>query len=81
MATNAHGSSTFSTSGTFTVPTGITAVWVTMTGGGGGGAGGAFSGGSGAGGGASSVILAQRISVTNGENIVVTIGTGGAGGW
>ena len=78
MATNAHGSSTFSTSGTFTVPTGITAVWVTMTGGGGGG-GGAYNGG-GAGGGASSVILAQRISVTNGENIVATIGTGGAGG-
>jgi hypothetical protein len=71
-------SQTFTSSGTFTVPTGITSVWVTMTGGGGsGGAGISFDGGpSGA---AGAFTIKRAVSVTAGASITVTIGGGGAG--
>jgi hypothetical protein len=71
---------TFTSSGTFTVPTGIDAVWVTLLGGGGGGNGGAstLGGGGGASGGA---IYQQLVDVSGqGGSVSVTIGAGGAGG-
>lgn len=71
-------SQTFNSSGTFTVPTGVTSVWVTMTGGG--GAGGSSISGSGAPSGASGAYtIKQAVSVTAGASITVTIGGGGAG--
>lgn len=62
----------FYTSGTYTVPAGVTTVYVSGCGGGAGG--GHFYGG----GGGESVIR-KAISVTPGESIYVTIGSGGAG--
>lgn len=72
----------FTSSGTFIVPAGITAVYVTMTGGGGGGAGGAGSGYNygGGGGGGAAAYLKQLVSVTPGASIPITIGVAGAGG-
>lgn len=56
----------FLSSGTFTVPAGVTAVWVTMCGGG--GSGGAQYGSSGAGGGGAGAYCIQRpVSVTPGQ--------------
>jgi hypothetical protein len=65
----------FTSSGTFTVPTGITKVKATVVGGGGGGGG--SSGGGGAAGGASIEIIS---GLTPGNTVTVTVGTGGAGG-
>lgn len=62
----------FYTSGTYTVPAGVTAVYVSGCGGGAGG--GHFYGG---GGGAS--VIRQKVNVTPGQTISVTIGSGGAG--
>jgi hypothetical protein len=64
----------FSTSTTWTVPTGITAIDVLVVGGGGGGGG---DGGGGGGGG--EVRQATGLSVTAGASSTVTVGTGGAG--
>jgi hypothetical protein len=77
----------FNSSGTFTVPSGVTKIMVEVWGGGGGGAGGAWvtvppnvtlgsSGGGGGGGGYGKDIF----SVTSGTNYAVTIGLGGSGG-
>ena len=76
-ATAASGSgfsnmNVFATSTTFTVPTGITKVKVTVVGGGGGGA---ISGGGG--GGAAIEIVS---GLTPGNTVTVTVGTGGTGG-
>ena len=75
----------FTSSGTFTVPTGVTRVLVEAWGGGGGGGGAGIltppatcsssGGGGGSGGYARSVI-----TVTPGQTYTITIGTGGAGG-
>ena len=62
----------FYTSGTYTVPAGVTTVYVSGCGGGAGGS--HFYGG----GGGESVIR-KAISVTPGQSITVTIGSGGAG--
>ncbi len=71
-------SQTFTGSGTFTVPAGITSVWVTMVGGGSGGAASPF--GNGAGGGAAGAYMIKRaVSVTPGAGVAVTIGGGGSG--
>jgi hypothetical protein len=70
----------FITSGTFTVPTGITAVKVTMVGGGGGGAAGAASAGNGAGGGAAGACMGWFTGLTPGGTIAVTVGAAGTGG-
>ena len=80
-----HGKQRFTSPGTFTVPAGVTKVWVSMSGGGGGGSSGKkYSDGStyidGGGGGGAHAVLAEEVTVTPGENIAVTIGTGGAGG-
>jgi hypothetical protein len=69
----------FTSSGTFTVPSGITKVYVTMVGGGGGGGGGSASD-TGQGGGSGGAYFKTAVSVTPGSDITVTIGAGGAGG-
>ena len=71
----------FTSSGTFTIPTGITSLKVTVVGAGGGGGGpvsyGALGGG---GGGAGGGGISYLTSLTSGNTIAVTIGAGGAGG-
>jgi len=71
--------STFTSNGNFTVPSGVTEVYVDMCASGGGGAG--FSDASGAGGGQGGGFCYDfKVSVVPGEIISVTIGSGGAGG-
>lgn len=71
----AQSPETFTTSGTFNVPSGVTEVEVLVVGGGGSGGSG-FGGG---GGGAGEVIYNSAYSVTPLDAITVTVGTGGAG--
>jgi hypothetical protein len=72
----------FTTSGTFTVPTGVTKVWATVVGAGGGG--GNRQGQSAiAFGGFAGAYITEQVTVTPGESITVTVGTGvtsGTGG-
>lgn len=63
----------FTSSGTFTVPGGVTSVRVLCVGGGGGGASGHQ------GGGGSGYVSANTVSVTPGQTITVTVGQGGTG--
>ena len=65
----------FSSSGTFTVPAGVTAVWVQIFGGGGGGSG-SITSWAGARGGAG---MSYVSGLTPGASISVTVGSGGAG--
>jgi hypothetical protein len=67
----------FTSSGTFTVPANVTAVWVTAWGGGGGGGscGSQSSGGGGGGGG--EIIFRLPARVESGASIAVTVGSGG----
>jgi hypothetical protein len=67
----------FTSSGTWTKPSGITSIKVYITGGGGGG-GGATSNDKGAGGGAGGTAI-EIIDVTSVSSVTVTIGAGGAG--
>jgi len=72
---------TFTTSGTFTIPAGVTtstAFQWTIVGGGGAGGGGA-SGVSGSGGGAGAAAKVLSTGYTSGNTIAVTVGTGGIG--
>ncbi len=73
---------TFYSNGSFTVPAGVTQIWVTAIGGGGaGGIGGHAdpgNGGGGGGGGAGSFILQQPYNVTAGSTHAITVGKGGA---
>lgn len=76
------GTQTFTSSGTFTVPAGVSLIKVTVVGGGGGGGGGYQAsnysnagGGTGGGGG----VAVGYVSVTPGSTHTVTIGAGGAG--
>lgn len=64
---------------TFTVPTGVTSVTVQIWGGGGGGGGSSTSGSGGSGGGGGGYST-KTFTVTAGDNITYTIGTGGAAG-
>ena len=73
------GSQTFTTSGTWTVPAGVSAVTVFAVGGGGGGGAGTSSYGSAGGGGGGGAIVSQRLTVAAGEAVTVTIGAGGSG--
>jgi hypothetical protein len=77
------GTQTYSSPGTytFTVPAGVYRLFARIWGAGGGGSSGGGSGSSltGAGGGGGAYALA-RLDVTPGENISVTVGTGGSGG-
>ena len=71
---------TFVNSGTWTCPTGITRVLVTMCGAGGGGASSNASVRPGGGGGSGATILNHTFPTTAGQAYTVTVGTGGAGG-
>lgn len=66
-----HGSQTFTSDGTFTVPDGVTKIWITAFGGGGGGKTG------GAGGQGGDRVIKKAYSVTPKTNIPITIGVGG----
>ncbi len=70
-----HGNQTFTSSGYFTVPAGVTSVNVLVVAGGGAGGGPNFGGGGGGGG----VIYQTGYSTTPGASITVTIGPGGTG--
>jgi hypothetical protein len=73
----------FTASGTFTIPTGITRVKVTVIGGGGGGGGGRSVGCSdypGNGGGGGGTAIKFLTSLTPGNTLTVTRGAGGSGG-
>jgi hypothetical protein len=70
---------TFTSSGTFTIPTGITAVKVTVVGGGGAGGGATVGGNIGGGGGAGGLTLGYLSGLTPGNTLTVTIGAGGTG--
>ena len=72
---NAPVSQSFTSSGTFSVPSGITSVNVLVVAGGGGGAGGGYGGG---GGGAGGLIYRPAFTVTPGGTVSVTVGCGGA---
>ena len=78
---SAGGQQIFTASGTFTVPAGVSRVFVSLVGGGGGGAG-AISGApyTPGGGGAGGVQYRVPLAVTPGQAIAVTIGAGGAAG-
>lgn len=84
---NAAAVATYTTSGSWTAPGGVTSVTVTIVGGGGGGSSGAWSGGGcngdaglGGAGGAGGYILNQVVAVTPGQAYSVVVGSGGAGG-
>jgi hypothetical protein len=68
----------FTSSGTFTIPTGVIAVKVTIIGGGGAG-GGASVSNTGAGGGSGGIAIKFLAGLTPGNTLTVTVGTGGAG--
>jgi hypothetical protein len=68
----------FTSSGTFTVPAGITSVKVTVIGGGGGGGSGAISGYAGGGGGGGGVAIEYITGLTPGSTVAVTVGSGGS---
>ena len=73
----------FTSSGTFTVPTGVTEVLITAVAGGGGGGGGAVNPATtaGNGGGAGQAIIDYSVTgLTPSADITVTVGDGGAGG-
>ena len=62
------------------VPDDIYVCWVTMSGAGGGGGGGTSGGDHGHGGGSGEYVHEQMVKVTPGQNISITIGSGGSGG-
>ncbi|MHB1641828.1 MAG: hypothetical protein ACYCS8_04090 [Acidithiobacillus sp.] len=75
----------FTANGTYTVPAGVTQIWVSAAGGGGGGGGGNYltttvEGAGGGGGFAGDVVIKTPITVTPGAALTITIGAGGAGG-
>ena len=76
---NFGGKEVFTSNGTFTVPTGITRIKLTMVGGGGGGGGGYNDNAAGGGGGAG-VIENWWYPVTPAAELAVVIGAGGTGG-
>lgn len=83
VAGMARGQQQFLASGTFTVPAGVTEVYLTGIAGGGGGGGSdgtsSYSGLAG-GGGYGLLTLRKKVTVVPGTDYVVTVGAGGAGG-
>jgi len=72
----------FTSSGSWTAPTGITKIFLTMVGGGGAGGGATYEGGntgSGGGGGAGEGVLMRPYTVTPGNSYSYTVGSGGSG--
>lgn len=81
IAAGNRGQQVFTTSGTFTVPAGVTGVVVEVWGAGGGGAGGPGSGGAGGGGAGGGGYAIKRVTgLVPGATVSVTVGTGGAAG-
>ena len=72
------GNEVFTSSGTFTVPAGVTKVYVSMVGGGG-GAGRGDAGGNGGGGGGGASIVHSIYTVTPTSSYTVVVGSGGSG--
>lgn len=70
---------TFTASGTWTVPTGVTSADVLVVAGGGSGGMGGNSAGSGGGGGAGGVLISTNYALTPGAGIAYTVGAGGVG--
>lgn len=70
----------YNSTGTFTVPMGVTSLKVLVVGGGAGGDGGVASAVYGHGGGGGRVTYRSAVSVTEGSSHTVTVGTGGAAG-
>jgi len=68
----------YASSSSFTVPAGVTSAKVRVIGGGGGGGGNTTQGGGGGGGGGGYAEMV--VSVTPGQTIAITVGSGGAGG-
>ena len=81
---NTGGAQEFTSNGTFTVPAGVTKIWVTACGAGGGGGGCLYSSDAeytvydGNGGNGGAAVKRQPFSVTPGQSIAITIGAGGA---
>ena len=73
------GRQLFTANETFTVPAGVTTVWVSMCGGGGGGQGGYSVYGGAGGGGAGCQVKYPITNLVPGQSIVVTVGAGGVG--
>lgn len=73
-------SNLFTSSGSLTIPDGITEVYLTMIGGGGGGGYAVSSGVGGGGGGAGQCVINHRMTVTPGNTYTITIGAGGSAG-
>lgn len=71
---------TFTGNGTFTIPTGITAVKVTVVGGGGGSGGGGNSLQASGGGGGGGAAISFLTGLTPGNTLTVTVGSGGTAG-
>lgn len=73
----------FTENGTFTVPPKVTEIWITACAGGGGGSSYSATGASrvGCGGGGGDAIENRKFTVTPGQEISITVGTGGAGGY
>lgn len=71
----------YTSNGSFTVPAGVTKIYVSASAGGGGGGGGSTGAiyGGGGGGGAGETIMDVEYAVTPGQVIAITIGAGGAG--
>jgi hypothetical protein len=80
ITVNAPVSESFTTSGTFSVPSGITSADVLVVAGGGGGGGHGGNGYKGGGAGAGGLIFMPEYPVTPGGTITVTVGDGGSGG-
>lgn len=74
------GSQLLTSSGTFTVPTGVTSINVYAVGGGAGGPPGQYSSGSGNGGGGGSYARVTGLTVQPGDVFTVSVGDGGIGG-
>lgn len=82
--TKPKGTKTFTSSGTFTVPTGVSSIDVFLVGGGGGGASGTTGTTStyvgGGGGGAGKTLTVLDLACSAGDTFTVVIGAGGSGG-
>jgi len=78
--TKAQTTQTFNSTGTFTVPAGVTSVNVQVWGGGGAGGGNTTNNDGGGGGGGGAYSATNGITVTPGTNLTVTVGAAGTGG-
>lgn len=74
------GQQLFTSSGTFTVPTGVTSIAIVCIGAGGGGGGSDKDDELGGGGGGGALAYVNNITTTPGQSLTVTVGTGGNGG-